>query len=67
MNDKDQRTGYNAYNDNKYYTRDDRKNGPEYQDERRDGTSRTTICVSLSNIVVYTGEGLQEYGNQKKS
>ena len=53
MNEKDQRTRYNTvtYNDNKYYTRSDRKNGPDYQDERRDGTSGTTDCVSFSNIV----------------
>lgn len=54
MNEKDQRTGYSAHNDNEYYTRRDRNNRPDYQDERRDGTSRTTICVSLSNTVMYT-------------
>ena len=50
---RNQRTGYNTYNDNKYYTRRDRKNGPDHQDEGRDGTSRTTNCVNLSNTVMY--------------
>ena len=39
MNKKDQRTGYNTCNDNKYYTRRDCNNGPDCQDERRDGPS----------------------------
>ena len=51
MNEKNQLTGYNTSNDNKYYARSDCKNAPDYQDERRDGTSRTTDCVSLSNTV----------------
>ena len=54
MNEKDKRTGCNTYNENKYYIRRDRNNGPDYQDERRDGTNRTTNCVSLSNTVIYT-------------
>ena len=56
MNEKDhQRTGYSTCNNNEYYIKRDRKNGPDYHDERRDGTSRTTDCVSLSNM--YTAEG----------
>ena len=54
MNEKDRRTGYNAYNDNKYDTRCDRKNRPRHQDERRDSPIRTTNCVSLSNTDMYT-------------
>ena len=56
MNEEDQRTWYNSHNDNKYYTRCDRKNGPDYQDERRDGTSRTTDWVRPSNTVMYSTE-----------
>ena len=56
MNEKDQRTRYNACNDNKYYTPSDCKNGPGYQDERRDGASRTINCLSLSNTIMYTEE-----------
>jgi hypothetical protein len=53
----EQRTGYNAYNDNKYYTRRDRKNGPEYQDERRDGTKQNhKLRKSFKYSYVVCGE-----------
>ena len=54
MNERDERTGCDTYNDNKYYTRRDRNNGPDYQGERRDGTSRTINCINFSNTVMYT-------------
>ena len=40
VNEKIQRTGYDAYKDNKNYTQGNRKNRPDYQDNNRDNTGQ---------------------------